>query len=87
MSTKNIQSIFIWCPGGQREVVKISLDNFYGYKFDNNVGYVDYTLIGTQGESLFNGNVEIPSSIIQQWGNSDDIIWDYVISILGLVIS
>ena len=64
----------------------ISLENFYGYKFDDGIGYVDYALIGSQGEVYYNGNVEIPSSIIQQWGASDNIIWDYIANTLSLTI-
>ena len=86
MNTKDIQPINIWSPSGQRVVNKISLDNFYGYKFDDGIGYVDYTLIGSQGEIYYNGNVEIPSSIIQQWGSSDDVIWNYVLTTLNLTL-
>ena len=86
MNTKDIQPINIWSPSGQRVVNKISLDNFYGYKFDDGIGYVDYALIGSQGEVYYNGNVEIPSSIIQQWGASDNIIWDYIANTLSLTI-
>jgi hypothetical protein len=86
MNTRLIQQIDIWSPDGQRTVDKISLDNFYGYKFDDGVGYVDYTLIGYQGESYYNSNVEVPSNIIQQWGADDEIIFDYVATTLGLII-
>jgi hypothetical protein len=86
MNTRLIQQIDIWSPGGQRNVDKLSLTNFYGYKFDDGVGYVDYTLIGIQGEVYYSGNVEVPSNIIQQWGADDDIIWDYVATTLGLIL-
>jgi hypothetical protein len=36
--------------------------------------------------SYYSGNISIPSSIVQQWGESDDIIWDYVTQTLGLVL-
>ena len=32
----------------------------------------------------FSGTIEIPPSIIQQWGTSDDIIWAYVLNTLEL---
>ena len=35
---------------------------------------------------LFKGNLQIPSSIIQQWGTSDDIIWNYVAQVLNLTL-
>lgn len=31
------------------------------------------------------GHLDIPASVIQQWGTSDDIIWNYVASTLGLI--
>lgn len=34
----------------------------------------------------FTGNMNVPSNIIQQWGASDDIIFNYVAQQLGLVI-
>jgi hypothetical protein len=35
---------------------------------------------------LFQGNVSIPSNIVQQWGASDDIIFQYVATTLGLTL-
>jgi len=35
---------------------------------------------------LFAGNVEISSTIVQQWGASDDIIWTYVANVLNVVL-
>ena len=32
----------------------------------------------------FSGTIEIPSTTIQQWGTSDDIIWTYVLDKLEL---
>ncbi|MFN5250652.1 MAG: hypothetical protein ACK5DE_06360 [Bacteroidota bacterium] len=34
----------------------------------------------------FLGTVEIPASVVQQWGASDDIIFDYVANQLNLTI-
>lgn len=34
----------------------------------------------------FTGNMNVPSNIVQQWGASDDIIFNYVAQQLGLVI-
>ena len=32
------------------------------------------------------GDVDIPSAIVQQWGASDDIVFAYVASVLGVTI-
>jgi hypothetical protein len=34
----------------------------------------------------YTGNLDIPASIVQQWGVSDDIIWNYVTTTLGIII-
>jgi len=34
--------------------------------------------------NYYNGNINVPSEIVQQWGASDDIIWSYAASALGL---
>jgi hypothetical protein len=38
----------------------------------------------SNGLDYFPGTIEIPSSVIQQWGASDDIIWNYVAEQLNL---
>lgn len=35
---------------------------------------------------LYNGNLLVPSSVVQQWGESDEIIFQYVASQLGLTL-
>jgi hypothetical protein len=36
---------------------------------------------------LYTANLSIPSSIVQQWGASDDIIFEYVAQTLGLTLT
>lgn len=83
---REIQQIEIWTPNGVKTIRYISLIDFSGYKFDNGNGYVTYELIGADDIHYYNNEIEIPANIIQQWGADDDIIWDYVITALGLVI-
>jgi hypothetical protein len=35
---------------------------------------------------LYNANLLVPSSVVQQWGESDSIIFEYVASQLGLTL-
>jgi hypothetical protein len=35
---------------------------------------------------LFKGSLEIPAATVQQWGPSDDIIFEYVAQTLGLTL-
>jgi len=88
-NTRNIQPITTWTPNGEKTISILALFNFYDYHFDNGAGKVTYKLIGLENEcavEYFTENVEIPSSIVQQWGSSDDIIWNYVATALGLTL-
>jgi len=40
----------------------------------------------SNGLDYFPGAIAIPSSIVQQWGASDDVIWNYVANSLNLVL-
>lgn len=35
--------------------------------------------------NYFTGNINVPSDIVQQWGASDDVIWNYVANSLDLI--
>ena len=65
----------------------LCLKDFFHYFFDGGGGIVSYSLSNSQTQlDYFSGNIEIPSSIIQQWGASDNIIWDYIANTLSLTI-
>lgn len=90
-NTRSIQPKTIWTPSGDKTATLFALTNFSNYHFDNGAGLVNYKLIGMEGdpESAFDyyfGQIEIPANIIQQWGASDDIIFNYVAYQLGLTI-
>lgn len=85
MNTKEIQEITIWSAEGQRPASKLKLITFYGYEFNDGNGYVDYQLLNSNDELIYNATLVIPEDIVQQWGNDDNIIWDYVIQTLGLI--
>jgi len=83
---KEIQIIHVWSPIGIRDIKYINLIDFSGYNFNNGVGYVKYILIGSDLISYYENQIEIPASIIQQWGADDSIIWNYVTDTLRLVL-
>jgi hypothetical protein len=88
MNTRNITPITSWSPeNGNITVDKLILKDFIHYFFDGGSGWVSYALqdSSTQME-YFAKNMEIPSSTIQQWGASDDIIFEYVANQLNLTI-
>ena len=90
MNTRHIQPITTWTPEGEKTINLLALSNFSDYHFDDGSGKVEYKLIGADLElgatEYFTNKLEVPASIIQQWGADDTIIWDYVASTLGLTI-
>jgi len=93
MNTKIIEPVSVWTMNGPKNATILSLANFFNYHFDEGAGTVEYLLLGMEsiGENpesaveYYKANLEIPSSVIQQWGADDSIIWNYVIQQLGLV--
>lgn len=88
MNSRNIQPIQIWSPdSGSITVDKLLLKDFHHYFFDGGNGIVSYTLQNSSTQmEYFNNNIEIPPATMQQWGASDDIIFEYVAETLGLIL-
>jgi len=86
MNTRQIQPIQTWSPEtGETSLDTLCLKDFYHYSFDNGGGKVNYTLQADQLDIL-SGTIDVPSSVIQQWGADDTIIWDYVADALNLTL-
>ena len=87
MNTRKIQPIQTWSPeSGNIELDTLCLKDFFHYFFNGEGGMVSYSLINSSNNNeYFQNNIEIPASVIQNWGASDDIIWNYVASELGFV--
>jgi hypothetical protein len=90
MNTRQIQPITTWTPQGEKAITMLSLSNFSDYHFDDGAGSVEYRLISVDLElgatEHFVDKIEVPASIIQQWGSDDSIIWEYVANALGLIL-
>ena len=86
MNTRQIKTEILWTPEGKKEATILALTNFSNYHFDNGSGVVTYKLIGIEQSAIeyFAGSINIPSEIIQQWGESDDIIWNYISQTLNI---
>jgi hypothetical protein len=86
MNTRQIKPKQLWTPEGEKEATILALANFSNYHFDNGSGIVTYKLIGMEQSAIeyFTGSINIPSEIIQQWGESDDVIWNYISQSLNL---
>lgn len=84
MNTRQIQSISTWSPEtGNIIIDTLCLKDFFHYFFDDGGGKVAYTF-QSNGLDYFPGTIDIPSNIVQQWGASDDVIWNYVASQLNV---
>jgi hypothetical protein len=92
MNNRQIQPITSWFPNsGDVTIDTLSLTDFYHYHFDNGGGKVSYSLSGTDlvtqsPINYYSDTMDVPSSVIQQWGADDDVIWDYVAQTLGLTL-
>lgn len=93
-NTRQIEPTTIWSPSGNSEAIYLGLIDFFNYHFDMGGGTATYTLLGTQNNpdgvptyiDLYTANIQIPSEIVQQWGASDQIIFEYVATTLGLTL-
>jgi hypothetical protein len=88
MNTRQIEPISTWSPEtGNITLNTLVLKDFHHYFFDGGNGLVSYCLKNSTADvEYFNANIEIPSNIMQQWGASDDIIFQYVANALGLIL-
>lgn len=83
-NTRNIEPVAFWSPEGPREASRIGLYNFHGYDFDGTDSRVSYRLLAPPGEALFEGTVTVPAAVTDGWGADDEVIFDHVITALGL---
>ena len=88
MNTRQIQPIQSWSPDtGNITIDTLRLNDFFHYFFNGGGGMVSYSLASSvSGLDYFNGNIEIPSSVVQQWGADDEPIFQYVAQTLGVTI-
>lgn len=88
MNTRQIQTKTIWNPiDGNITLDTLVLKDFHHYFFDGGSGIVSYCLRDSNNQNeYYSNNIEIPSVIMQQWGSSDDIIFNYVAQQLNLII-
>lgn len=88
MNTREIESTSTWSPEtGNITLDLLVLKDFHHYFFDGGSGVVSYCLKNSTSEKeYFNANIDIPSNVMQQWGASDDIIFEYVAEQLNLIL-
>jgi hypothetical protein len=88
MNTRKIYPRASWSPeGGDITIDTLCLKDFFHYFFDGEGGKVSYTLSNSQtGLDYFSGNINVPASVVQEWGASDDIIFEFVAIALNLII-
>ena len=90
MNTRQIEPIQVWTPNGTKTITVLALSNFFDYHFDDGSGKVEYKLVSVNIElgatEHFVGIIEVPASVVHQWGTDDSIIWNYVSTTLNLTI-
>lgn len=91
-NTRPIQPINFWRNGEDVQADSILLYNFHGYNFNGTDSWVSYKLgqltVISEDEStflsFFEGSIPVPNTVVQEWGEDDEPIFDYVISTLNL---
>ena len=94
MNTRQIQPKSVWLDGEKTATI-LALANFTDYHFDGGSGKVHYRLVGMEerinedghysvAADYYSGIVEVPSEVINQWGSSDDVIWNFVANELNI---
>lgn len=95
-----IQPITTWVNGEVKTLTVLRLDNYFQYDFLMCPGRVHYCICEpftqdiidddgntTQMEayrSIIDGNVDLPWSVVETWGEDDTPIFDYVLQQLQL---
>lgn len=94
INARKIQPVQFWKQTGTATADHILLYNFHNYNFDGSDSVVSYRLgfIELTGEpqaerwsSLYEGSILLPNTVVQDWGEDDEPIFDYVIQQLNLV--
>ena len=91
-----ISPITTWVNGVSKTLTLLRLDNYFQYDFLMCPGRVHYCLCeyntftddnGVEQPnhiSVIDGNVDLPWSLVETWGNDDTPIFDYVLQQLQL---
>lgn len=97
---KEIQPIQTWVNGETKTMVILRIDNYFGYDFLMNPGYAHYCLCTYREEeqtdydgntilvsikpTIIDGNIQLPWSLVENWGTDDQPIFDYVAQQLNI---
>lgn len=96
MDSRNIKAVKIWQNGVNTSANVLKLYNYGGYSFTNSESYVSYRLgkiitvptidDGTREEfvTVTEGSLMLPFEVVQNWGDDDQPIFDYVMQALNL---
>ena len=97
-NVKKIQPVQVFTTGGVKNATFLCLTNFHGYNFDNGGGSVFYSLIGQEQvineaegdlyESVVyhKDTIVLPANVVSQWGQDDLVVFQYVASVLGVIL-
>lgn len=92
INARKIKPVSFWSKEGDQLADHILLYNFHGYNFDGTDSWVSYKL-GTVEQinetqemfySFFEGSIPLPDTTVQEWGENDEPIFDYVLEELNL---
>jgi len=86
-----IEPISTWLDGETKSLTIIRFNYYSQYDFNGNAGHVNYSLCEeiikediTYYASIINGSINLPWSVVENWGQDDTPIFDYVLQQLQL---
>lgn len=98
---REIQPVQTWVNGQMKTLQLIRIDRYAGYDFNMSPGHAHYCLcsysVKDQNDengvythylkpTIVDGNIELPWSLVETWGEDDTPIFEYVAQQLNLIL-
>lgn len=95
-NTRKISPLTIWVNGESVIANCLILNNYAGYDFNSNVGYVNWIItilnenptpeeiITPPNLPQISGILDLTQQVVNSWGQNDQVIFDYVALQLNL---
>ena len=86
-----IARIQIWLNGVTSTAVILNLDGYSGYNFLDSYGSVHWNLVAwdavtDEKTNIISGVTPLDENTVENWGSSDQIVFDYVAQQLNLTL-
>lgn len=83
---REISPINTWVNGMVKSGNILMINAFISYDFLGGTSLISYSIVNESRQAIAGGDVNIPFSVVNQWGADDQIIFDYVAQQLNLIL-